>query len=279
MSTYIYIPHPPLSSVIECFWFEERDTHRLSPIEPVLPTGSSVLIINFHEQAIRVYDGPQPGQVQTFRDAIVCGPRSAALSIDMSIPVSLLGVRFKPGGSFPFFTPPANELVNIHASLDVLWGKDAGLVREQLLAASTIDEKFRVLEKALLRKARRPITPRPAITYAIHEFNHGSQTISSITEQIGFSPQWFRRIFREEVGLSPKVYYRVQRFQQSLRLIAPGKDIDWASIALTCGYFDQAHFIHDFQAFTGFSPTAYVSRLEQQVIVSPSDDNQRADQP
>lgn len=277
MTTHICVPPSPLSSVVEFFWFDERDAHPLHATERVLPTGTGVLIINFHEEAIRLFDGPNNDQIRSFRNAIVCGPRSEVLSIDMTIPVSMLGVHFKAGGAFPFFTPPANELVNTHASLDALWGKDARIVREQLLAAPTVDEKFRVLEKALLRKACRPIYSRPAVAYAIQEFNNGSQTVSNITEKIDFTRQWFRRIFQEEVGLSPKVYYRVQRFQQALRLIVRGQDIDWVSIALTCGYFDQAHFIHDFQAFTGFSPTAYISHLEKQVSESSSDHDERVD--
>ncbi len=73
------------------------------------------------------------------------------------------------------------------------------------------------------------------------------------------SPKRFIQVFSEEVGLTPKLFCRVRRFQEVLRLIEKGQHIEWAEIALTCGYFDQAHCIHDFRAFSGLNPTTYLT--------------------
>ncbi len=59
--------------------------------------------------------------------------------------------------------------------------------------------------------------------------------------------------------MSPKLFCRVRRFQKVLRMISGGRGLDWAEIALTCGYFDQSHFIHDFQAFSGINPSSYLA--------------------
>jgi AraC-like DNA-binding protein len=64
-------------------------------------------------------------------------------------------------------------------------------------------------------------------------------------------------VFREQVGVTPKRFCRVQRFQKVLRSSALGHDIDWSAIALECSYFEKAHFIHDFRAFSGLTPAAY----------------------
>ena len=271
MTFRTYVPQSSLASAVELFWFDERAAHPRLTVERMLPTGAAGFIISFHDEAIQLFEGSKTDPPQRFGDTIVCGPRSKFFSIDMTTSVSLLGVQFRPGGIFPFFKFPAHELFNSRVSLDSLWGNDAAILREQLLAAPTIDDKFHVLEREMLKKAFRPLDSHPAVAYAMQEFKNGAKTISAITDQIGFSQQWFSRIFQEEVGLSPKLYYRVQRFQHVLELIASGRDIDWASIALTCGYFDQAHFIHDFQTFAGINPTAYVSDLTAQRIVSPSD--------
>jgi AraC-like DNA-binding protein len=61
------------------------------------------------------------------------------------------------------------------------------------------------------------------------------------------------------VGLAPKLFCRVRRFQKVVRMISAGQPVDWAEVALTCGYFDQAHFIHDFRAFSGINPTSYLA--------------------
>lgn len=59
------------------------------------------------------------------------------------------------------------------------------------------------------------------------------------------------------VGLTPKQYCRVRRFQQSVTAAHAAREVDWAELAVSCGYYDQAHFIHDFRAFSGLTPGAY----------------------
>jgi AraC-like DNA-binding protein len=81
-----------------------------------------------------------------------------------------------------------------------------------------------------------------------------------VTAQVGLSARRFIDVFGGEVGLTPKLFCRVRRFQKVLRGVAHGRRADWAAVAADCGYFDQAHFIHDFRAFSGLSPTAYLTQ-------------------
>lgn len=83
--------------------------------------------------------------------------------------------------------------------------------------------------------------------------------IAEVTDKIGLSWRRFVQVFSEEVGLSPKLFCRVQRFQRVLQIVRRECDVDWAEIALGCGYFDQAHFIHDFKEFSGINPTTYLA--------------------
>ena len=79
-----------------------------------------------------------------------------------------------------------------------------------------------------------------------------------MVEQVGFSQRRFIQLFSDEVGLTPKLFCRVNRFQRVVRRLATMNEVDWAQVALDCGYYDQAHFIHDFQAFAGITPSAYL---------------------
>jgi len=88
---------------------------------------------------------------------------------------------------------------------------------------------------------------------------------ASVTDEIGISKRYFIDIFRNEVGLTPKLFCRVRRFQQALRQITSGTRIDWLNVALESGYFDQAHFIHDFRAFSNINPSAYLSDYQGHV--------------
>lgn len=69
----------------------------------------------------------------------------------------------------------------------------------------------------------------------------------------------FRERFQSEVGMAPKLFARVQRFQAVIGAVHALDEVDWAGIAADCGYFDQAHFIHDFRAFSGLTPTEYLA--------------------
>ena len=82
----------------------------------------------------------------------------------------------------------------------------------------------------------------------------------TVTRQTGLSHRRFIEVFRDQVGLTPKVYWRLQRFRQVLQRVHRAPRVEWADLALECGYYDQAHFIRDFRAFSGLSPSAYLAQ-------------------
>jgi AraC-like DNA-binding protein len=257
---HTYIPQPPLSTFVDVFWLYD-DYIPLHAKEHRLPDGSMELVINLREDTIRVYDRQHHDQFQSFRGCLISGAHSEFCVIDTASQASIMGVHFKPGGAFPFLTLPAGELHNTHVSLDTLWGAIADDLREQLLEATTPEARFRILEHFLLEQAARPLVRHPAVSFALSAFQNMPHvwTVADVTEQIGLSPKRFIQVFSEEVGLTPKLFCRIQRFQEVLHMIERRQRVEWADIALTCGYFDQAHFIHDFRAFSGLSPGIYLT--------------------
>ena len=238
-------------------------------LERVLPTGEMALIINLYENRTRVYDADDPSKFKTFEGSIVVGAYSAFTLIDTEEQRATAGVAFRPGGAFPFLGLPAGELQDSNASLSDLWGRQAASdLREHLLATRSPQAKFKILERTFLSRINAPFEPtHPAVSFAVANFRHRPQRpVSSVTDQIGLSDRRFIQLFSQQVGLTPKLFCRVQRFQQVLRNItssAASSVIDWPQIALTCGYFDQAHFIHDFRAFSGINPTTYLTNKTQ----------------
>ena len=79
----------------------------------------------------------------------------------------------------------------------------------------------------------------------------------------GWSERRFSQIFREEVGLTPKVWCRIQRFQRAVRQLHAGVDVPWSELALNCGFYDQSHFANEFRAFSGVDITTYSARRTQ----------------
>ena len=239
-----YVPKPPLSDYIETFW--AYDAYGAGHTrERVFPTGTSEIVFPLGDDR---------------RMPVVCGAHSKSFVIDTAGRPMLLGVHFKPGGAVPFLKVPANELGNVHASLDAVWGALASEVKERLLEARTWRARFRILEPVLLAQLTSPVAPHPAVAFAVGSIQAmpHMQTIGQITERIGVSPRRFIEVFAADVGLTPKVFSRVLRFQRVLALIRRDRPIDWADVAVAGGYYDQAHFIHDFRAFSEMNPTAYL---------------------
>jgi AraC-like DNA-binding protein len=255
-----YKPSAPLSEFVDLFWFWEG--YSVPHVkERLLPGGSLSLAINLSEDAVRVYSRNDPNYFRQFRGSVVSGAQLKFSIIDTSCQTTNIGVRFKPGGAFPFLNLPLGELSDRHVSLEALWGLRADELREQLCEAKTPEEKFRTLEQCLLQQARSRLIQNPAVTFAIKVFQAVPQvqSVSEIIRQIGLSHRWFIRIFKQEVGLTPKMFCRVARFQKALQRIREAGIIDWADIAPACGYFDQSHFIKDFTEFCGVSPSVYLT--------------------
>ena len=99
----------------------------------------------------------------------------------------------------------------------------------------------------------------PAVAFALREFMRVPlmRTVTDVSATVGLSQRRFIQLFSQQVGLTPKVFCRVRRFQRAIRTAHQERQVNWSELALDCGYFDQAHFIHDFQAFSGLTPSAW----------------------
>jgi AraC-like DNA-binding protein len=254
-------PLSPLSQFVDLFWlYEGYDVPHEK--ERLLPDGTTELVINLREDRIRIYDPHNSNRYHTIPGCVVSGPRSEFFVIDTEGESQTIGVHFKPGGAFPFFKAPPWDLTNQSVALESLWGAASGCLRERLLAAGSAEEKFRVLEYCLLEQLAKPLVRHPAVAFALDRFLCRSRppSVSQLVEQVGFSQRRFIELFSDEVGLTPKLFCRVSRFQKVVQSAHGQRDINWAEVALDCGYYDQSHFTHDFQSFAGIRPSEYLAR-------------------
>jgi AraC-like DNA-binding protein len=275
----VFCRHRPcgqLAPFVAWLWFYENcyPPHRR---EHVLPDGTFELIIDLREQPRTLFDRENPQRRSTFRRGWLSGSHSGYIIIDALPGSSMIGVHFKPGGAAPFLGCPADDLRDRVAELEAIWGTCAWDLREQLLAARGCQAKFQRLEQFLLSRLARVPDPRPprSISWALQRLLRQPDlpAIRSVVDELGISHKHFVAQFRRQVGLTPKLFCRIQRFQQVLSQIACRQTVEWADIACGCGYFDQAHFVKDFQSFAGLNPGAYLShRLEDPNFVPLDDD-------
>ncbi|HET8888449.1 MAG TPA: helix-turn-helix domain-containing protein [Candidatus Angelobacter sp.] len=256
-----HIPQPPLSRFVDLFWFYDGYSPGPHKKERLMPDGSIELVINLNQDEARIYDRENLGKCERLAGALVCGPHSSFFVIDTAQQSSVIGIHFKPGGAFPFFKMPAGELHNLHVSLEDLWSQEADLLRERLLEVETPQRKLQVLEECLLAQTLKPLEHHREVDYALALFRniHTAPAMADLANRIGMSSRHFIQLFSNEVGLTPKLFARVRRFQGVLLQLRNARAIDWADLAAGCGYFDQAHFIHDFKEFSGINPTSYLA--------------------
>ena len=251
-------PSPRLAGFVEILWYWEGP-RRPHDFERLLPDGSMELIVNLREDEVRAYDRRDLRRFERLEGCILTGPRSEYFVIDTDQQTRVLGVHFRPGGAFPFLRLPADELHCLQISLSGVWGSFAREVRERALTAKTAGARFDVLESALLARLAKPLERHRAVDYALGQFCTGARTVAEVVKTTGLSARRFIQLFKQQVGMAPKQYCRVRRFQAVIRNLPSGLAIDWAGLAADHGYFDQAHLIHEFHAIAGISPGQYAA--------------------
>jgi AraC-like DNA-binding protein len=232
--------------------------------ERVLPTGTAQLLVNLDRDALHsAPDGLPPTRTG---GAALQGPHARSAVVDTADQRAILWVDFRPGGATPFFPGPA-EARDMLVPLDAVWGRRGTALRERLLTAGSAEAMREVVEAALLAAAELP-RPDPALAAAVAALDRGA-TVLEAADRLGWTTKRLVRLFSAQVGMAPKRFARVRRFQRLLSMAAargegsdgrPAWGGDWARLAAECGYHDQAHMIHDFRSFAGQSPGDYSPR-------------------
>jgi AraC-like DNA-binding protein len=263
----LFISNKPsafLSDFVDNFWLYEGYEGEHAN-ERILPTGTIELVINLRENELRIYDAERPDVCSRYSGAVVSGAYGKGFVSDAEEEAFIMGIHFKPGGAFPFLGVPADELADTHIDLETLWGPPAMLLRERLCEAPTAAERFGILEEALIGHLFCPMEHHYAVSTALEMLGQQTNaTVRDIAKNVGLSERRFIQAFKQEVGMTPKLFSRVQRFQRARATIhRQEKMADWAGIAMECGYFDQSHLIRDFQEFSGISPAAYLRQYNR----------------
>lgn len=226
-----------------------------------MPNGEPSIVLNLRDHPLQLYDPDNLSRARSYGHAVVSGAHTKCMVIDTLQQDCVFGIQFRAGGAFPFFRVPACELENTSVPLNDLWSR-ANELRERLLAAPTIDAMFPVAERFLLDQLAKPLELHPAVNFARRQFctRPHEVTVASVLGRIGLSQRRFIQLFHEQIGVNPKAFCRVRRFQRILESVHRAREVHWVRVALDSGYYDQAHFIHDFREFSGLTPTQYWER-------------------
>jgi AraC-like DNA-binding protein len=240
------IARVPLAGYVDFLWLSEsyRQPHAA---ELILPTATVDMIVDL-------------ARVESPR-SVVSGVHSRAVELDTAGPLSLIGARFKPGGASALLGIPAGELHNCMVSLETVWGDRGEQLREQLHFATLPMRRFQILEEFLAECLRGQTPLSDVVRHSVKAIHAAGEPVSvqRLSLDGGMNAVRFSTLFRDQVGLTPKSYAKIVRLRRAIAAIGRTTCVDWASMALGCGYFDQAHFNHDFRDFCGMSPSKYLT--------------------
>lgn len=249
-------PCGPLRLFVKQLWISD-DARIAEPVrERMLPTGTMHVAIRLSGPPIRLYDGAQPQDRGRALGFAVVGGARAALYVRDAVPARSVGAQLEPGAALPLFGAPASALADHHTELDALWGDAARALRDELRAIADPDRCLARFEAALAARLPRVRGIHPAVAHALVRFDAAAARIADVVDEIGYSHRRFITLFRDSVGLTPKRYCRVARFQRVLAQIHAGEP-RWGALALDAGYADQAHFTREFTELAGVSPSRY----------------------
>lgn len=256
-------PHPALTPFIHTLWYA-RDPHAIHSRQRVLPTGHAQIVISLARESLTDANHPID-PLRPSPPGLFLGLYSTYQHIDTIDLAELIGVSFHPGGTPPFFPDSASLFSNCETNLESLWGRSFRSLRDHLRDLTTPTQKFDLLENFLFDQLRRARVNglHPIVNYSletIHAEPHIA-TIAELARTTGLSSRRLSQIFAEHVGISPKLYCRIQRFQMVVQQLHRATEIPWPELALACGYYDQSHFSNDFRAFSGLSPTRYTASI------------------
>jgi len=253
-------PPPDLVGIVEAFWISRGRIAML--YEKILPQNNIELMFNL-ERPFGVPNRPGNG---SFRRAWLAGMQQEWLLVtpqyERTEPSYLLSVRMPPLGAYRVLDLPLGEIAHAVIELDAAFGDEVNRVHERIGNTWDAGLQFAILCDFVRRRLARSGTRLHAdarIAIDALAQSHGAARIEELCRGLGVSRKHLASLFHAHVGLTPKVHARMFRFRRAVDLVQKGRRLDWARLAMACGYYDQAHFNREFREFAGMSPGEFAN--------------------
>jgi AraC-like DNA-binding protein len=253
------LPAPELRAFVEHFWIVRWDLRGQKP------------------QRAETLPHPSVYWITENRTSTINGVPTKRFSRMLTGKGRVFGVKFRPGGFYPFLRTPVAAITDTHVTPGQAFGAEGRVVAEKLKSLSAdalhaedatgADERMiECVERFLLARSPAP-DPTLAVIASIAAAIVGTPSITKvdhIVDQFEINKRALQRMFSQYVGVSPKWMIKRYRIHEAIDRVATSRAVNWSRLALELGYFDQTHFIKDFRALVGKSPAEY-----EKIIVSP----------
>ncbi|NII25926.1 helix-turn-helix transcriptional regulator [Pseudoflavitalea sp. X16] len=251
-------PATILKQYVKCYYVYESEAS-VAFDDTVFPSGCVEIIFNL---------GTGNWQTAVGDDFITTPPIELWGQIIKPLPIrsigknTMLGIRLFPHAAAYFLNDEVSQFNNQVVDFSSLSGKTVKQLYARLQETADWHTRIGLIEGFLLQQlslSEGKLHKVAIVSYVMQEIRQDDffDNIEHVASRYGITSRYMQKLFLQYTGLTPKLYSKINRFQNSLRLVTR-KDASLTSIAYDCGYFDQSHFIREFKSFTGFTPSNYL---------------------
>lgn len=256
MSLVIKKPHHTLSPYVKSYWFLHYKIPHAAALPPLAATPVP-------EQALYFYP-KQCGVAYTLDGkkilppkAMIAGQGTERINYYLPEDYMMFKVQFQSGGFYRLFGTPMSLFTNNNEDAEAVLGNDLKAVRERIEAVEDFETMISIIETYFFKKIKNAKYEKLPIDVVLQQHSWTNQAIDKIAQMACLSPRQFERNFLNRIGVSPKFYSRLVRFNEAMKLKEKVPSRSWMHVAYEMGYFDHMHLLRDFRQFTGVVPSSF----------------------
>jgi AraC-like DNA-binding protein len=252
------LPAPALRPYVRHFQQREATVTERTVVYPISARAEQLL--EFYLQDRYRVRSRVSGAIGSAARSVVVGPSTCrAVELVLLGRFDVFTVHFQPSGFHQLFGMHMSELADRCYEARAVIGPLASAMEQRLADAPTFQTRVDIATRALLRRAHALATPNAVARAANRVLLHrGTLRIPETAAGVGLSVRQFERTFQEQVGITPRLYARIVRFQAAVDARMSDAHRSWADIAHDLGYYDQMHMVHDFRQFSDDNPTRFL---------------------
>ncbi len=245
-------PSVLLAPYVKQYWFLTMENVRQG-IQRLIPFGCISLTFQRNQQNNSLINGVVPV-------SCLSGQSTNFVNLTYSGTINFVSIVFQPAGAMAFFKMPMKELNNKNIPIDELGDTQIMELEKRLIDAPDNSTCIRLIEKFLLKRIFLIDEIRHKRLFAVIEsISHEQHDISELAQTACLGYKQFKRVFNEHIGVNPKDFVRISRFQKAAHKLQIQPQITLTELADECGYYDMSHLIKEFKEFSGYTPREFLS--------------------
>ncbi|MBP2629941.1 MAG: helix-turn-helix protein [Firmicutes bacterium] len=246
-------PNQYLRQYISRYWLWEDEQE----LPKLLPGTGTELIFHYHKPPVLLTPS---GEKTLLPCCHIISPRYGFYPLKPTNRIGFIAVRFRAGAFRHFCNEASNDLIDSFIDIKTLWGRKGFEFEQLIIEARTLEERIRIIEIFLMGFLEKYHRSEHWVDLAVKNLLYQYNTIKlkDISHELFISDRQFQRKLKESVGVSPKTFQRIARFESVLKNLLLRKNKHYLDLALENGYYDQSHFIKEFRNNVGEYPSAFL---------------------